>query len=172
MSFKPNISENDFPSYYKNYIQLAPDLPISEALLKSSKLFLSYFKNLSEEKASYRYTLGKWSLKEVLLHCVDTERVMAYRAMRFARNDKVELPGFDQDAFVEESLADKKSIKSLLDEYSSNRNASLSLFSGFDKNIANQSGIASKSRVTVKALGYIISGHELHHLNVCRTKYK
>ncbi len=171
MTLKNKISESEYASFYKNYIQLSPDLSIPEALLKSSELFLSFFENLSEEEALYRYAPNKWSLKEVLLHCIDTERIMSYRALRFARNDKTELPGFDQDDFVAESFANQKSMITLLEEYDSTRKATLNLFSGFNEELVMRSGIANGNRMSVRALGYVISGHELHHLNICKTRY-
>jgi hypothetical protein len=171
VSFKNNISESEYATFYKNYIQLAPDLSIPKALIHSSELFLSFFENLTEEKALYRYAPQKWSLKEVLLHCIDTERIMSYRALRFARNDNAELPGFNQDDYVSNSNADQKSVISLLEEYDCTRKATLSLFSSFNEEIERRSGIASGNRMSVRALGYVISGHELHHLNVCKERY-
>lgn len=168
---KSKISEIEYASFYKNYVALAPDLTIPEALLKSSKLILSFYGKLTEEQALIKYAPNKWSLKEVLLHCIDTERIMSYRALRFSRNDQAELPGFDQDNFVAESFADQKSMVALLEEYDCTRKATLSLFSGFNEEIVLRSGIASGNRMSVRALGYVISGHELHHLNICKTRY-
>lgn len=171
MLSKKNIGQSEYATFFKKYIDLAPDLLITNALLHSSELFISFFGNLTEESALYRYAPDKWSLKEVLLHCIDTERIMAYRALRFARNDSAELPGFDQDDFVTESFADEKSIISLIEDYVCTRKATLSLFAGFSKEALIRSGVASGNRMSVRALGYVISGHELHHLNICKERY-
>lgn len=147
------------------------DVTVVEALNQSFSLVLEYFENLSEENANFRYAQDKWSLKEMLLHCIDTERIMVYRALRFSRNDTTELPGFDQDIYVLESEASKKNIAQLIEEYKSVRNATLSLFKGFSTEQLKRSGIANGKRMSVRALGFVISGHELHHLNICKERY-
>ncbi|WP_339610318.1 DinB family protein [uncultured Planktosalinus sp.] len=172
MTFKSEIQLNEYASFYGGYIDLIErDLNLVEALRNSYSLFLEYFQNLTDEKSNYRYAHDKWSLKEVLLHCIDTERIMAYRALRFSRNDKAKLPGFEQDEYVLESHAAQRNISDLIDEYISVRNSTMSLFRGFNENQLIRSGIASGKNMSVRALGFVISGHELHHLNVCRKKY-
>ncbi|MEX0996028.1 MAG: DinB family protein [Flavobacteriaceae bacterium] len=170
-SFKSEITETEYASFYKRYIDLAPDLSVVEALQKSSDSFFSFFENLSDEQGLFKYAPDKWTLKELLLHCIDTERIMAYRALRFSRNDTSELAGFDQDEYVFESNANQRKIKDLLEEYQSVRKATLDLFTGFDSKVLVRFGIASGNRMSVRALGYVISGHELHHLEICKTRY-
>lgn len=172
MTFKSEIKKNEYASFYGGYIDLIEsDLNLFEALSYSYSLFLEYFQNLTEEKSNFRYAQGKWSLKEVLLHCIDTERIMAYRALRFSRNDKAKLPGFEQDEYVLESQAAQRNISDLIDEYISVKNATISLFRGFSEDHLIRSGTASGNTMSVRALGFVISGHELHHLNVCKEKY-
>lgn len=172
MILKSDISKNEYASFYGGYIDLVKsDVTVVEALNQSFSLVLEYFENLSEENANFRYAQDKWSLKEMLLHCIDTERIMVYRALRFSRNDTTELPGFDQDIYVLESEASKKNIAQLIEEYKSVRNATLSLFKGFSTEQLKRSGIANGKRMSVRALGFVISGHELHHLNICKERY-
>ncbi len=171
LTSKNVIKETEYAPFYGKYIKLAPDLSIDNALLKSSESFISFFKNLSDEQALFKYNPDKWSLKELLLHCIDTERIMSYRALRFSRNDKNELPGFEQDDYVFESNANQRKIKDLLNEYKSVRKSTINLFAGFDSKVLERSGNASGNRMSVRALGYIISGHELHHLEICKTRY-
>lgn len=168
---KNDLLESEYASFYKKYIALAPNLFIIDALQKSANDFIFYFENLNDNQALFKYADDKWSLKEVLLHCIDTERIMAYRALRFARNDGAELPGFDQDDYVLESNANQRTIKSIVEEYKSVRKSTISLFASFDSKVLLNSGIASGSLMSVRALGYVISGHELHHLEICKKRY-
>jgi len=170
-SFKSVLKDSEYAPFYQKYIELAPDLSIVDALQQSADSFLTFFKNLSEEQGLTKYAADKWTLKELLLHCIDTERIMAYRALRFSRNDKSELVGFEQDDYVFESNANQRKIKDLIEEYSSLRKSTIDLFAGFDANAMERSGIASGNRMSVRALGYVISGHELHHLEICKTRY-
>lgn len=113
----------------------------------------------------------KWTIKEILQHLIDTERLFAYRALRVARNDRTELPGFDQDAFVVHSNAHERSIVSLLSEYQSVRLATLSLFESFDDRNLAQIGVINGSSLSVRAIVLIIVGHENHHLEVIKKQY-
>lgn len=165
------LKEEEYAPFYRKYIELAPDLSIVDALQKSSQLFFAFFENLSDEQALSNYAPGKWTLKELLLHCIDTERIMSCRALRFSRNDKSELTGFDQDDYVLKSKANQRAIKSLLEEYKTVRNSTIHLFSGFDSEVLERSGVANGNKMSVRALGFVISGHELHHLEICKTRY-
>ena len=119
----------------------------------------------------YRYAEGKWTIKEVLVHIIDDERIYAYRALRFARNDKTELPGFDQDPYAFYSNANVRSIESIIEEYEAVRMSTITLFNGFSDDVMLRSGVANNNEVTVRALGYHIAGHELHHLNILKNRY-
>jgi uncharacterized damage-inducible protein DinB len=128
-------------------------------------------RSLSAEQLLFRYAENKWSVKEVLVHIVDDERIYAYRALRFARNDKTELPGFDQDPFALYSGADQRPIESIMEEYEAVRMATIALYESFTDEALLRKGIANKSEATVRALGYHIAGHELHHINLIRNVY-
>ena len=126
---------------------------------------------ISEEKGLFRYAEGKWSIKELVGHLIDTERVMAYRALRFARNDRTELAGFEQNDYIENSNFDACSLRELAREFELVRNANVLMFQNFSEEVWTRSGIASGNQVSVRALAYIIAGHELHHMKILRERY-
>ncbi len=164
--------DGEFPAYAGMYIRLLPDdglllKYLKENLEKTRALILS----LPEEKLLYRYAKDKWTIKEVLVHIIDDERIYAYRALRFARNDKTELPGFDQDEYTCYSNANNRSTENILTEYEAVRNATIALFESFDDTALKRAGVANNNKVTVRALGYHIAGHELHHINIVKEKY-
>ncbi len=172
MTTSNDIVPGEYAPFYADYIQLAPqNVPLTTALDLSFRETFSFFSSLTEEQGNSRYAEDKWSLKEMLLHSIDTERIMAYRALRFSRKDTTDLPGFEQDDYVVNSFADKRTMLELLDEYNSVRKASLTLFSSFDENVMKSVGTANGNKMSVRALGFIICGHELHHLNVAKSRY-
>lgn len=167
---KPEPGE--YPFYASMYIDLLPD---DGLLLKHLKDNLNQVKALisafPEEKWSYRYAPDKWTIKEVLVHIIDDERIYAYRALCFARNEKTSLPGFEQDEYVLYSNANERSIGNIMEEYEAVRFATIALFNGFDQTALLRQGVANKNKATVRALGYHIAGHELHHINIIKEKY-
>lgn len=118
-----------------------------------------------------RYAEGKWTIKEILGHLIDDERIYSYRALRFARNDSTELPGFDQERYAEYSDANNREINDLLDEFTLVRQSTIALFKSLDDAAFMRSGVADGKRVTVRALSYHIAGHELRHMNIIRERY-
>ena len=167
---KPEPGE--YPFYASMYIDLLPD---DGLLLKHLKDNLNQVKALisafPEEKWSYRYAPDKWTLKEILVHIIDDERIYAYRALCFARNEKTALPGFEQDEYILYSNANERSISNIMEEYEAVRFATIALFNGFDQTALLRQGVANKNKATVRALGYHIAGHELHHINIIKEKY-
>lgn len=164
--------DGEFPPYAIMYIKLLPDdglllKHLKENFDKTKEFMLS----LPEEKLTYRYAKNKWTIKEILVHIIDDERIYAYRALCFARNDKTELPGFEQDDYALFSNANERSIENILNEYEAVRNATITLFESFDEAALLRKGIANKNRATVRALGYHLAGHELHHINIIKEKY-
>jgi len=127
--------------------------------------------SLPSEKLSYRYEKGKWTIKEILVHIIDDERIYAYRAMCFARNEKTELPGFEQDDYVRYSGANERAITNILDEYEAVRYSTIALLNGLPDEAFLRSGIANNNRSTVRALANHIAGHELHHVNIIKERY-
>lgn len=164
--------EGEYTPYAIMYIRLVPDEGLllqylKEHFEKTRELTLS----LSEEKLLYRYAANKWTIKELLVHITDDERIYAYRALRFARGDKTQLPGFEQDDFVSYSNANNRPVRNILEELEAVRNATITLFESFDSAALSRKGIADNNPVTVRALGYHIAGHELHHINIIKEKY-
>lgn len=164
--------DGEFPSYASMYINLLPDDGLLlEHLKENFSKVKDFILALPEEKLLYRYALNKWSIKEILIHIIDDERIYAYRALCFARNEHKELPGFEQDDYVLFSNANDRSLENIFREYEAVRNATITLYEGFDETAISRSGIANNNKATVRALGYHIAGHELHHLNVIKEKY-
>ena len=128
-------------------------------------------RSIPSEKGDYRYAPGKWSIKELLGHVIDGERIFAYRALRFGRNDQTALNGFEQDDYVAAGAFDKRELSDLIDEFEEVRRATIHLFRGFDETAWTRRGVASENEVSVRALAYIIAGHELHHMGVLRERY-
>ena len=154
------------------YIGLLPD---DGRVLKHLKSNLKATKDLilplPEEKLLHRYAEGKWTIKEVLAHIIDDERIYGYRALRFARNDATELPGFEQDDYTRYSGANDREVKGILKELAAVRNSTIALFESFEQDALDRSGVANNHRVTVRALAYHIAGHELHHINILKERY-
>ena len=164
--------DGDFLPYAGSYINLVPaGTDPREALRTQPQEIHALFANLSETQAEKSYAPGKWSLKEMLLHQIDSERIFAYRAMRFARGDGQDLPGFDQDEYVTHSDANRRSVASLLTEYDATRGATQALFDSFTDEQLERRGTANGGPATVRALLFIVPGHELHHLNIIRERY-
>lgn len=165
----PDPSEhNDF---YSGYVQKAQADDLIEGLTASYVYIMGMLQGLSEEQLLHRYAADKWSIKELMVHMMDTERVFAYRALRFARQDKTELPGFDQDAYIKPSKADARDINNILAEYIAVRNATIELFKSFEEEDLNQKGTASGIEMSARAIGYVILGHEVHHLKLIQERY-
>jgi len=167
---KPNPDE--FAPYAIRYIGLLPDDGlVLEHLRENAAETRRLLSPLPEEKLLYRYAEGKWTIKEVVQHITDDERIFAYRALRFARGDGTELPGFDQDDYAKASGANGRSIGSLLDEFDTVREGTISLFEGLGDETHLLSGVASGNPMSVRAIAYHIAGHELRHLNIIREQY-
>ncbi|NND77643.1 MAG: DinB family protein [Flavobacteriales bacterium] len=163
--------EGDYAPFYAGYISKAAELPILEALERSQNEVVSLFDKISEEKSNTAYAEGKWTIKEVLSHIIDAERIFTYRALRIARNDKTPLPGYEQDDFVPYSEANKRPLEELLNEYEVVRNATRVLFESFSTEMMGRKAEVSGGPMSVCALGYIISGHERHHVEVIKERY-
>ena len=167
------IPKNEYAAYFEHYMQLVAvkNRSIIENLQHSQKEFDSVMRNLLEEKHSFSYAAGKWTLKELIQHIIDTERIFCYRALCFARNDKTALPGFDQDIFVDYGNANQLNYFDLLDEMATLRKSSIQLFQSFSEEALLRIGVASENEMSVRALGYLFSGHQMHHLNIVKERY-
>ncbi len=163
--------ENEYAPYYGRYISLVPDGDFFLLLNEQFNETLGFLRNLTETQAETRYEPGKWSIKDVLGHVIDNERIMSYRALRIARGDTTPLPGYEQDDYVRAANFDSQTLTDLLAEFQTVRAATVSLCRSFDETAIGRRGTASNFPVTVRALAYIIAGHERHHINILRTKY-
>ncbi|MCO6479390.1 MAG: DinB family protein [Phaeodactylibacter sp.] len=168
----PKPKPGEYPAYAEMYLKWIPDDGNLLGHLQSNfETVKSFILSLPESRLLHRYAEGKWTIKEVLLHIIDDERIYAYRALRFARNDKTPLPGFEQDDYTPFSGANDRDISSIMDEYESVRKATITLFAGLPEESLQRGGVADGKPVTVRALGYHLAGHEMHHLNIIREKY-
>lgn len=157
--------------YYHHYIAKVQDGNIVDILKKNHEATQEIIQNIPTEKADYRYAQGKWSVKEVLLHLVDVERVMAYRALRFARNDKTDIPGFDHDNYVPNSNAEHRTLADIAAEFQAVRNATIEQFKHYTPDVMDRVGTANNGVCSVRGLAYIIAGHELHHRGILNERY-
>ncbi len=128
-------------------------------------------RSLSDENWQYSYAEGKWTPKEILLHTIDTERIFCYRALQIARSENAILPGFDENLFAENSNANERSPEDLINEYRTVRQATTALFESFSEQTMNNTGNANDKPLSVQAAGFIICGHELHHINIIKERY-
>ncbi len=170
---KPNqLQSNEFASYYGNYIaQVSDEYTLIEELEISLHRFIKFVQDIPMDKFDYRYAEGKWTIKDIIQHIIDAERVFAYRALRFARNDKTELPGFEENDYVDEANGTKRSIMELLTELSAVRHATILLFKSFTQEQLVRIGIASENPMSVRAAGFVIIGHQNHHQKVFEERY-
>lgn len=164
-------SSNEYAPFYRNYIDKVPDGDLMDLLFKTSDAFQAFYATLDESKGNFAYAPDKWTIKQVLQHIIDTERVMQYRAMRIARHDKTPLPGFEQDDYAAIADVSHRSIASLLVEFQTVRLSSIALFRSLPSKDLLHIGIASDCPVSVRALGYIIIGHQLHHDSILKERY-
>ena len=162
---------DEYAPYYGRYISLVGEPDVLAALRKQTSETCALLKGLSEEKSEYRYAPEKWSVKEVLGHITDTERIMTYRALRFSRNDRTPIEGFEQDDYVRSGPFRHCKFQDLLEEFSLVRNATVAFFSCLDHDAWLRRGIANKMEISVRALAYVIAGHELHHRKILREQY-
>ena len=160
----------EYDPYYGPYVERVRGDALA-VLRDQQEELLRLLKGLTEEAAEYRYAPGKWSLKEVIGHLMDTERVFAYRALSFARGEHQPLPGFEQDDYVREGSFDTRTVRSLASEYSAVRASTLAFFEGLDRSGWRRTGTANEAQCSVRAVAFIVAGHEAHHLAVIRERY-
>lgn len=166
---RPELEE--VHAFYRGYIGTAEGGDLFDALDHASTQFLACVSALSEEQGMHRYAPGKWSIKEVVQHMIDTERIMAYRALCFARADAMPLPGFDEDRYAERSDADRRTLAELIAEHDVVRLSTVALFRSFSEAALKRTGMASERTFTVRALGWTIAGHAMHHIHILQQRY-
>ncbi len=156
---------------FAEYITLVPGDDILTQLDRQLETTLSFFKNITEERSVYRYAPEKWSIREVLGHLIDAERIMACRALRFARGDRTPVPGFEPDDYVKLASSNDRFLQDLTAEFELVRKANARMFRSLSAAAWHRKGVANENEVSVRALAYIIAAHELHHLDVLGTRY-
>lgn len=166
---RPN--KNEYAAYYETYVSLVEETDIVSAMQNQAEELHGLFSPMSDEKGLYRYAVGKWSIKQLLGHLIDGERVFAYRALRFARADKTELAGFDQDPYIENANFDEVKLSDLLDELLFLRKANTLFFNNLSEEAWNRTGVACENEISVRAVAFILVGHIRHHLNILKEKY-
>lgn len=169
MTIRPK--QDEYNPFYEAYIGIVPEGEVGDMLRDAEAKTLELFAGLTEEQANYRYAPGKWSLKEVLGHINDNERVMAYRLLRIARGDQTPLPGYDQDVLVANAGFAERSLASLVAEYQTIRQSTLPLVDNLTAEAWAQMGNMSDHPVSARAIGYILVGHERHHIEVIKQRY-
>lgn len=167
---RPN--KNDYAPYYEGYISLVEGNDIFKILVSQSIETQKVLNSFPKAMGAFTYQPGKWTVKEVIGHLIDTERVMAYRALCIARDEKQLLPGFDQDDYVKSGNFNKRDLFDLVYEFRLLRESNMLLAKGLDKEVLSKRGTANNKEVTVLALFYIIAGHEKHHMNILMDRYR
>src|SRR6478609_3087308 len=166
---KPDLP--NVPPFYMTYVKLVKDADMFEALKESNRVTLKLVRSIPENKGEFRYQPEKWSIKELLCHMIDAERIFAYRALRFSRNDQTPLPGFEEKDYAPEANAHNRSIESIANEMEHVRLSSIDLYSSFSDKMLSRTGKANNTEISVLNLGFIISGHETHHRNILLERY-
>lgn len=161
----------EYAPYYGQYISLVTGNDVIGALEEQGKEIVALLFSLSEQQAQHRYAPDKWSVKEVVGHVIDTERIFAYRALRIARGDATPIDGFEQDDYVRGAQFDKRTLAGLVEEFAAVRRATVLLYEGLEADAWGRRGTANQKEVTVRALAYLTAGHELHHRKILKEKY-
>ncbi len=168
---RSDLIQEEIAPYYFIYINKIEDTPLLELLEKQRLAMIDFYTNIPNHKLEYRYAENKWTIKEILLHIIDTERIFNYRALRIARNDKMDLLGYDENAYVPVSNANKRTIESLIQEYSILRKSTIELFKNFDDEMLMKIGTANQNKLSVRGVGFVALGHEFHHKQIIEERY-
>ncbi len=163
--------DSEYNSYYQPYVKEVPEGDLLDTLKAQRDSTSAVLAGLSDKQADFRYAAGKWSIREVIGHVSDAERVFSYRALRIARGDTVDLPGFDENAWMPMAGFDRRTLAEVAAEFRAVREASLALFGSFGPEAWLRIGSASGHPVSARALGWILAGHECHHLRVLEERY-
>ena len=167
-----DLLPNEYAAYYNNYLQLVSDeWTLAEELEVSVHNFIRFVQDIPMDKYNYRYAEGKWTIKDIIQHLIDTERIFSYRALRFARNDKTALPGFDETQYGLVANGSERKLQEMLTELALVRQSTIMLFKSFSNEDLLKTGIASGNSASVRALGFIIIGHQNHHIKVFKERY-
>ena len=167
----PKPSPLTYAPYFKRYVELVPENDLIPAFRNQTAGIQEFLSNITEEKSAYAYAEGKWSIKELLQHVIDTERIFNYRALCFARGEKTNLPGFEENDYAANSLANSRTWLSLIDEFLAVRKSSELMFESFNEVVINNAGLSNNNPNTVASLGFITVGHYYHHKKILLERY-
>lgn len=167
----PRPTSQDAAPFFQRYINYATGNSVKEIITNHSKELIDFFNNLPEEKAGYAYAPGKWTIKQVLQHVTDAERIFTYRALRIARKDITPLAGFEENDYAENDGTGNRSLQSIKDEFNAVRLATDILFNNFTDAQLSEAGTASNNHITVNGLAFITYGHLLHHKKILEERY-
>lgn len=162
---------NEYAPFYAPYIQALENVHLIEELEISLHELIRFIQNIPMDKFDYRYAEGKWTIKEIIQHLIDTERIFSYRALRISRKDLTPLPGFEENDYIQNTTANNRTIQDLLTEFSAVRHSTILLFKSFSPDQLTRKGIASNVEVSVRAIGFITIGHQKHHQKVFEQRY-
>ncbi|WP_395049726.1 DinB family protein [Flavobacterium sp.] len=165
------LSKQEYSSFNATYINATEDVSLIEGLENGLSQMVSFISAIPLEKLEYRYAENKWTIKDILLHLIDAERIFGYRALRIGRGDKTALAGFEENDYVPSAGANNRTSESLLEEFKFVRNATLCLFKNFSTEQLLYLGTASNQTISVRAIGFVISGHQNHHLRIIQERY-
>lgn len=168
---KQMLESSEYAPYYSTYVDLVPEGDMISILMQQMEETANILKDLTEEQADFSYGMGKWTIKEVVGHIADTERIMGYRLLSFARGETAELPGYDDNQYVRNAGFNAQSLQDLLGNFQIIRKSTLQLIKTLPSEAFLRRGKANGSEVSVRALVYIIAGHELHHRNLIKARY-
>ena len=166
-----DLNVDEAGKYYSDYLAFSKGKPLLGQLISSKKAVLNFLSSLSEDDGLYSYDTGKWTVKEVIGHLIDIERTFSYRALAFARGETESLPGYDHNDYVVKANLNSQSVEQLKQQYQSERESVILLFKSFSDEMLMRKGTASNNPFTVRSLGFIIAGHEQHHLKIIRERY-
>lgn len=171
MTIKTDISSTEFKPYYELYLnRVSSTTELFEALEQKDEL-VDFFNSIPKEKQEFRYAPEKWTPKQILQHLIDTERIFTNRALRFAREDFTELPGYDENHYAEHCFSNNRSIEDLLEEYKVVRTSSIHLFKSFEESVLTLIGQASGGAFSVRVIPFILCGHQKHHIHIIKERY-
>jgi uncharacterized damage-inducible protein DinB len=165
------LLENEYSGGFRTYVQEAGNVNLIEELEISLHDFIKFVQDIPMDKFDYRYAEGKWTIKEIIQHIIDTERIFAYRALRFSRNDTTALSSFDENSYVDNTNANRRGLQDLLTELSAVRHSNLLFYKSLSEEQLKRIGTASNNQISVRALGFVIIGHQKHHQKVFQERY-
>jgi uncharacterized damage-inducible protein DinB len=167
----PRPSLNRMPEYFQRYVNQVSEDELMEAMKNQTPLFIAFLENIPANKRDYRYAEGKWTIKEVLQHIIDTERIFAYRSLCIARKETASLPGFDENSYADNSKANKRNWNEMIEEFKAVRRSSEIMFGSFDDEQLDTTGTSNNNSIYVLAIGFILVGHVNHHVTILKERY-